>query len=182
MTTMLSTQIEYNHLVQDDRRCSMLRTEGAPEGFRNLGLNGSYLVVRELRQYVGAFWKSVDAAAAGRGRRQLSGEQPKSHGLSPLSPTRIAGHQQSGGVVGRRDQRAGEGAIEILEPARGGGSDPASAGGGVERRRAAGETSRRPPRLPLPLQPPPLRKDERPARLSQHTDSLAVSGGRGLLI
>jgi Dyp-type peroxidase family len=37
---------------------------GAPQGFLNLGLNGSYMVVRELRQYVAAFWKSVDDGAA----------------------------------------------------------------------------------------------------------------------
>ena len=34
------------------------------EGFRDLGLNGSYLVVRELKQDVAGFWRSMDAAAA----------------------------------------------------------------------------------------------------------------------
>ena len=34
------------------------------EGFRDLGLNGSYLVVRELRQDVAAFWKSMTSSAA----------------------------------------------------------------------------------------------------------------------
>jgi Dyp-type peroxidase family len=37
---------------------------GAPVGYRNFGLDGSYLVVRELRQRVGAFWSSMEAAAA----------------------------------------------------------------------------------------------------------------------
>lgn len=40
-----------------------LSTAGAPDGFCNLGLNGSYLVVRELRQDVAAFWQSLDKAA-----------------------------------------------------------------------------------------------------------------------
>jgi deferrochelatase/peroxidase EfeB len=40
-----------------------LKREGAPEGFLNLGLNGSYMVVRELRQYVGRFWTSLEENA-----------------------------------------------------------------------------------------------------------------------
>jgi Dyp-type peroxidase family len=34
------------------------------EGFLDLGLNGSYMVVRELKQDVAAFWQSMDASAA----------------------------------------------------------------------------------------------------------------------
>ncbi|MDV3458919.1 hypothetical protein RZN05_18115 [Sphingomonas sp. HF-S4] len=34
------------------------------EGFLDLGLDGSYMVVRELKQDVAAFWNSMDAAAA----------------------------------------------------------------------------------------------------------------------
>jgi deferrochelatase/peroxidase EfeB len=41
-----------------------LPAEGAPEGFRNLGLDGSYMVVRQLRQRVAAFWKSLEEGAA----------------------------------------------------------------------------------------------------------------------
>ncbi|MEA2832603.1 MAG: hypothetical protein QOG66_805 [Methylobacteriaceae bacterium] len=37
--------------------------EGVPEGFLNLGLDGSYLVVRELQQDVPAFWKSMEDGA-----------------------------------------------------------------------------------------------------------------------
>jgi Dyp-type peroxidase family len=44
-------------------RASGLTPDGAPVGFFNLGLNGSYMVVRELRQNVAAFWKSLKAAA-----------------------------------------------------------------------------------------------------------------------
>lgn len=42
---------------------NLLSDAGVSPGFRNLGLNGSYLVIRELRQYVSDFWKSMDDAA-----------------------------------------------------------------------------------------------------------------------
>jgi Dyp-type peroxidase family len=45
------------------RKAGLLASENA-EGFCDLGLNGSYLVVRELRQDVAGFWRSMDAAAA----------------------------------------------------------------------------------------------------------------------
>ncbi|HEY2612914.1 MAG TPA: hypothetical protein VGI94_19050 [Reyranella sp.] len=53
-------------LVPDDllARTSDLTQQGAPEGTFNFGLNGSYMVVRELRQYVGRFWKSLADNAA----------------------------------------------------------------------------------------------------------------------
>jgi Dyp-type peroxidase family len=53
-------------MVEDDPagRERGLDAIGAPQGFLNLGLNGSYMVVRELRQDVAAFWKSVDDGAA----------------------------------------------------------------------------------------------------------------------
>ena len=53
-------------LVPDDllSRTSDLKQDGAPEGFFNFGLNGSYMVVRELRQYVARFWKSLEDNAA----------------------------------------------------------------------------------------------------------------------
>jgi deferrochelatase/peroxidase EfeB len=40
-----------------------LSDHGVPKGFRNLGLHGSYLVIRELYQNVAAFWNSMQAAA-----------------------------------------------------------------------------------------------------------------------
>ncbi len=43
---------------------SGLTTDGAPEGLRNLELDGSYMVVRELQQHVAAFWKSLETGAA----------------------------------------------------------------------------------------------------------------------
>jgi Dyp-type peroxidase family len=45
-------------------RAAGLTTDGAPEGFRNLGLDGSYMVVRELQQRVAAFWESLETGAA----------------------------------------------------------------------------------------------------------------------
>lgn len=53
-------------MVPDDQKAhqSDLPTDGAPEGFRNLGLDGSYMVVRELQQRVAAFWQSLHANAA----------------------------------------------------------------------------------------------------------------------
>ena len=55
-------------IVPDDvtgrARAAGLVREGAPQGFCNFGLNGSYLVVRELRQDVAAFWKSMKEGAA----------------------------------------------------------------------------------------------------------------------
>jgi Dyp-type peroxidase family len=41
-----------------------LKTQGAAEGLLNFGINGSYMVVRELQQRVGAFWKSLEDNAA----------------------------------------------------------------------------------------------------------------------
>ena len=53
-------------LVPDDLLAgtSDLTQQGAPEGFFNFGLNGSYMVVRELRQYVARFWNSLADNAA----------------------------------------------------------------------------------------------------------------------
>ena len=53
-------------MVPDDQqpRTADLTADGAPEGFRNLGLDGSYMVVRELQQHVAAFWKSLESGAA----------------------------------------------------------------------------------------------------------------------
>jgi Dyp-type peroxidase family len=48
----------------DNARALGLDKDGAPEGFLNFGLNGSYLVVRELQQDVAAFWKSMTDGAA----------------------------------------------------------------------------------------------------------------------
>ena len=46
------------------RALHSFRHKERPEGFLNLGLNGSYMVVRELRQYVPRFWQSLEDNAA----------------------------------------------------------------------------------------------------------------------
>lgn len=53
-------------------RAAGLKAAGAPEGLLNFGLNGSYLVVRELRQNVAAFWKSLKAETEKIPRQDLS--------------------------------------------------------------------------------------------------------------
>ena len=50
-------------VVETDARASHLAADTAPPGYRDLGRNGSYLVVRELRQDVAAFWQSMDEEA-----------------------------------------------------------------------------------------------------------------------
>jgi Dyp-type peroxidase family len=52
-------------VAADDRaQAAGLPASDQAEGFCDLGLNGSYLVVRELKQDVAAFWNSMEACAA----------------------------------------------------------------------------------------------------------------------
>lgn len=51
------------YVKSETNRVIKLTQEGAPEGFVNLGLNGSYMVVRELLQDVAAFWNSLKCNA-----------------------------------------------------------------------------------------------------------------------
>jgi Dyp-type peroxidase family len=44
-------------------RAAGLKAAGAPAGLLNFGVNGSYMVVREFRQNVATFWKSLRAEA-----------------------------------------------------------------------------------------------------------------------
>lgn len=52
-------------MVPDERAAgeAHLATDGAPVGYRNLGLDGSYLVVRELQQHVADFWRNLQDEA-----------------------------------------------------------------------------------------------------------------------
>jgi Dyp-type peroxidase family len=52
-----------------------LTPEGAPEGFLNFGLNGSYMVVRELKQDVASFWNSFEKAAQSIAAPNAKGNQ-----------------------------------------------------------------------------------------------------------
>ncbi len=60
-------------------RAAGLTAAGAPAGLLNFGLNGSYLVVRELRQNVAAFWKSFKAEA-----EKISLQDPSAKPVSDL--------------------------------------------------------------------------------------------------
>ncbi|MEA2728192.1 MAG: hypothetical protein QOF70_2667 [Acetobacteraceae bacterium] len=60
-------------------RAAGLTAAGAPEGLLNFGLNGSYMVVRELRQNVAAFWKSLKDEA-----ERVSLQDPSAKPVSDL--------------------------------------------------------------------------------------------------
>jgi deferrochelatase/peroxidase EfeB len=79
-----------------------LPSTGAPEGFRNLGLNGSYLVIRELRQDVATFWQSMDAAAAAIGDPAITAEWIADR---IVGRTRDGDVLAPGGTVPREDGR-----------------------------------------------------------------------------
>src|SRR4029078_6108156 len=92
-----------------------------------------------------ATWRDgrCDRPAAGAGRGDdVSAEQRQPDGL-PAPPARGgADDEQPGGIAGGAVQRAGQGAVEVLEPAGGGGGDPASARRPVERGWPAGAVLR----------------------------------------
>ncbi|HEY2358225.1 MAG TPA: hypothetical protein VGH86_12310 [Phenylobacterium sp.] len=54
-------------LTPDQPAAAVLPNNPAAPGYRDLGLDGTYLVLRELRQNVAAFWDSMKAAAAALG-------------------------------------------------------------------------------------------------------------------
>lgn len=81
------------------------------DGFFDFGLNGSYLVIRELKQDVAAFWKSMEANAAATQKRD------------PDNAAHITADWLAARVVGR--DRDGH----LLCP---GGVLPAAAGGGPD--------------------------------------------------
>lgn len=54
-------------VAENDYSEKHLPVGGAPPGFRDLGRNGSYLVIRELHQDVAGFWNHMDQQAAALG-------------------------------------------------------------------------------------------------------------------
>ena len=76
-------------------RDAKLPTDGAPEGFYNLGLDGSYLVVRELRQDVAAFWKSMKANAA----RIQAHDPTATHVTADWIAERVIGRNRDGHLL-----------------------------------------------------------------------------------
>ena len=83
------------HVNDDGRHGADLTTEGAPEGFLNLGLNGSYMVVRELRQNVAAFWNSLKANAD----RILAHDQSATRVTADWLAERVVGRTTDGHLL-----------------------------------------------------------------------------------
>ena len=86
-------------LVPDDlagrARQAELQQKGAPEGFLNFGLNGSYMVVRELRQYVARFWNSLEANAA----RIRAHDPAATHVTADWLAERVVGRNLDGNLL-----------------------------------------------------------------------------------
>ena len=85
-------------LVPDDDRgrAAHLSPEGAPEGFLNLGLDGSYMVVRELRSSMSArFWQSLEDNAA----RIRAQEPSATHVTADWLAERIVGRNIDGHLL-----------------------------------------------------------------------------------
>lgn len=80
----------------DDPASLELPAAGAPGGYRNLGLDGSYLVVRELRQDVPAFWHSLD-----KGTKKLRDGDPEhsGHCTSDWLAERVVGRNIDGHLL-----------------------------------------------------------------------------------
>lgn len=66
------------------------------EGFLDLGLDGSYMVVRELKQDVAAFWNSMDAAAARINQRD---PEHSGHVTAEWIASRVIGRDVDGNLL-----------------------------------------------------------------------------------
>jgi Dyp-type peroxidase family len=90
-------------VAHDDRdkrpRDAGLPTDGAPEGLYNLGLDGSYLVVRELRQDVAAFWNSMKANA----ERIKAHDPTATHVTADWLAERVIGRNREGHLLCPKD-------------------------------------------------------------------------------
>lgn len=84
-----------------------LKAHDDAQGFSDLGLNGSYLVIRELRQDVPAFWRSMEAAA-----KVVRDADPEAeHFTAEWLAERIVGRTIDGNVIrpdGPKKPAAGE--------------------------------------------------------------------------
>jgi deferrochelatase/peroxidase EfeB len=80
----------------DPARQAGLPASEKAEGFRDLGLNGSYLVVRELKQDVAGFWRSMDAAAASLRARDPAHMQ---HATKSWLAERVIGRDRDGHLL-----------------------------------------------------------------------------------
>ncbi len=72
-----------------------LRDHPLAEGFADLGINGSYLVVRELKQDVAAFWRSLEANAA----RLRAADPTATHITADWIAERVIGRGRDGHLL-----------------------------------------------------------------------------------
>ncbi|WP_026363139.1 hypothetical protein [Methylopila sp. M107] len=79
----------------DDGLNAGLTADGAPEGFLNFGLDGSYMVVRELRQDVAAFWNAMDANA----KRIVAHDPTATHVTADWLAERVVGRSRAGHML-----------------------------------------------------------------------------------
>jgi len=90
-------------VVPDDalaRAAGLLPSDQA-EGFCDIGLNGSYLVARELKQDVAAFWASMEANAAAMRARD---PQRTAHITGEWLAERVIGRDKDGHLLRPGDQ------------------------------------------------------------------------------
>jgi Dyp-type peroxidase family len=71
-----------------------LKASGAPEGFLNLGKNGSYLVVRQLGQDVAAFWRSLEDGA-----KAIKAQDPTAAVTADWLAARVIGRDKDGNLL-----------------------------------------------------------------------------------
>ena len=86
-------------IVPDDKpgkaRAAGLLPDAAPAGCLNFGLDGSYMVVRELQQDVAAFWKSLEAGAA----RVRAHDPGATHVTAEWLAERVIGRNRDGHLL-----------------------------------------------------------------------------------
>jgi Dyp-type peroxidase family len=80
----------------DAARAAKLLASDQAEGFRDLGLNGSYLVARELKQDVAAFWRSMEVNAGAI--RALDPEHTQ-HVTGQWLAERVVGRDRNGNLL-----------------------------------------------------------------------------------
>ena len=80
----------------DDGVGALPKIEGT-DGLRDLGRNGSYLVVRELRQDVAAFWSSMEREASDLNQRAGAGAPPVN---ADWLAERVVGRNKDGHLLG----------------------------------------------------------------------------------
>lgn len=93
-TTLVNRSARRKHVATED---NPLRAIKGTSGLHDLGLNGSYLVVRELKQDVAAFWTSLDREAASLNER--AGDDATAVDADWLA-ARIVGRDKDGHFLG----------------------------------------------------------------------------------